>query len=128
MKVSRGFSLVEVIVSILIVGVMLILLLAVTHSNVLVRTAENQGIALSVARNKLEGLRSGGYAALPSSGTFPDSLISTLPALATTTLTVSVYNAKTKQVSVSVIWRDPGSSASSTVSLSTLITETGGLP
>lgn len=128
MNASRGFSLIEIVVSVFIVGVMLIMLQAVMHSGVLVRTSKSQGIALAIARNELESLRAGGYAALPPSGTFPDSLMNTLPPFATTTLTVSDYNAKTKQVSVSVVWRDAGSPASSTVSLSTLITQTGSLP
>ena len=128
MKAPRGFSLVEISVSIFIIGVMLIMLQAIMHSGALVRISKSQGIALAIAHNKLENVRAGGYAALPPSGTFSDSLMSTLPPLATTTLTVSVYNAKTKQVSVSVVWRDSGATASSTVSLSTLITQTGGLP
>lgn len=128
MNSARGFSLIEVIVSIFIVGVILLMVQAVARSSVLVRTSKNQGIALAIARNELEGLRAGGYATLPSSGSFSDSLLSALPSAATTTLAVSAYNAKTAQVTVSVVWRDPGSAASSTVSLSTLITQTGGLP
>ncbi len=107
---------------------MLLLLQAVIRSSVLVRTSKNQGIALAIARNELESLRIGGYATLPSSGSFLDSLVGTLSPFATTTLTVSAYNAKTKQVTVNVIWRDSGSTSSSTVSLGTLITQTGGLP
>lgn len=128
MKVFRGFSFIEVIVSIFIVSVILLLLQAVIQSSILIRTSKSQGIALSIARNKLEDLRTSGYVTLPGNGSFSDSLLGTLPTAATTTLTVSVYNAKTKHVSVSVIWLEPGSTASSTVSLSTLITQTGGLP
>ncbi|MBU6388799.1 prepilin-type N-terminal cleavage/methylation domain-containing protein [Patescibacteria group bacterium] len=128
MPPSRGFSLIEVTVSIFLMGVILVMFQAIIHSSVLVRTSKSQGIALSIARNELEILRAGGYAALPSSGSFADSLMSTLPAGATSTLAVSAYNAKTKQVVVSVVWLDPGATASSTVSLSTLITQTGGLP
>lgn len=128
MNASRGFSLIEISVSIFVVGVMLLMLQSVVHSGALVRMSKSQGIALAIARNKLENVRVGGYATLPPSGTFSDSLMSALPPLATTTLTVSVYNAQTKQVSVSVVWRDSGATASSTVSLSTLITQTGGLP
>ena len=124
----RGFSLIEVTVSIFIVGVMLLLLQAILQSGTLIRISRHQSIALSIAQNKLESLRADGYTTLPSSGTFSDSLISMLPVAATTTLTVSVYNTETKLVSASVVWRDPGSPASSTVSLSTLITEAGGLP
>lgn len=128
MTVSRGFTLIEVIVSLFVMGALLLLLQAVIGSGVPVRISKNQGIALAIARNELESVRAGGYAALPSSGFFSDSLAGTLPQAATTTLTVSAYNAKTKQVIVSVTWRDPGSAASSTVSLATLITQTGGLP
>ncbi|MCX6786961.1 MAG: prepilin-type N-terminal cleavage/methylation domain-containing protein [Candidatus Kaiserbacteria bacterium] len=126
-RFHRGFSFIEVIVALFIVSVMLLLLQAVVQSSVLVRTSKNQGIALAIARNELESLRAGGYAALPSSGSFPNELLGTLPPAATTTRTVSVYNAKTKQITVSVVWLDAGSLASSTVSLSTLITQTGGL-
>ncbi len=124
----RGFSLIEVIVSIFIMGVMLLLLQAVLRAGTLTQTSKNQGIALSIARNELEILRTGGYSALPPSGSFADSLLNTLPGVATTTLAVSAYNARTAQVTASVIWMDPGSTASSTVSLETLITQTGGLP
>lgn len=123
----RGFGLVEVIVSIFIIGVMLILLQAVIRSGTLVRNSKNQGIALAIARNKIENLRLGGYSSIPSGGSFYDPLLDSLPRAATTTLSVSAYNAKTKQVSISIIWLDSGSAASSTVSLSTLITQTGGL-
>lgn len=127
MNPPRGFSFIEIIVSLFIMSVILILLQAVIQSGALARSAKGQGVALAIARNKLEVLRAGGYAALPPSGTFSDSLLSTLPQ-ATTTLAVSTYNAQTKQVVVSVIWQDQGLTASSTVSLTTLITQTGGLP
>ena len=126
-RLHRGFSLIEIIISIAILSSLLVLLQATIRSNVLVRSSKSDGIALSIARNKLERVRAGGYATIPASGPFADDLLSTLPQ-ATTTLTVSTYNAKTKQVTVQVIWKDAGSAASSTVSLSTLITETGGLP
>ncbi|OYV63687.1 MAG: hypothetical protein B7X03_00810 [Parcubacteria group bacterium 21-58-10] len=123
-----GFTLIEVIVSIFILGILLMLLQSVIQSSVLVRTSKNESIALSIARNEIESVRAGGYTALPVSGPFSDSLLSTLPPAATATLTVSAYNAKTAHVTASVVWQDAGARASSTVSLSTLITQTGGLP
>lgn len=124
----RGFTLVEVTVAIFIVAVMLLLLVAVIHSSTLVRISSNQGTALAIVRNKAESLRIAGYNSIPASGPFFDSLLATMPAFATTTFSVSAYNAKTKQVTVGVTWRDPGAAASTTVSLSTLVTQTGGLP
>lgn len=128
MNGSRGFALVEVVVSILVVGAIILLMHAVILSGSLVKSSKNQNIALSIVRSKLEALRAGGYAALPANGPFTDSLLATLPQAATTTLTVATYDAKTKRVTVNVIWRDPNAAASSTVSLDTLITQTGGLP
>lgn len=125
---TRGFSLIEVMVSILIIGAILIMVQAVARSSVLVRTSKNQAVALSIVRTELEKVRAGGYAALPASGPFTDSLLSSLPPASTAALTVSAYNAKTAQVTAAVTWKDPGATASSTVSLGTLITQTGGLP
>lgn len=127
MRTFRGFTFIEVIVAIFFVGITLIVLQSIIQSSVLVRTARDQGIALAIVRNELESLRMNGYASLPTSGSFSDSLAGTLPN-ATTTLVVSDYNAKTKQVTASVVWRETGSAASSTVSLSTLITQAGGPP
>lgn len=128
MKASRGFTLVEVIISVFMLGVMLIMLQAVLHSATLIRISKNQGIALSIAKNELEYARSLGYASLPTYTTFRNTLMSTLPQAATTTFTVSIYNPKAKQITVSVIWLDPGSTASSTITLSTIVAQTGGLP
>lgn len=127
MRLSRGFSLIEITVSIFIVGIVLLLLQAVLQSSILVRTTKSQGIALTIARNELELLRANGYALLPTTNSFSSDLLSSLPS-ATTTLSVTTYNPTTKKVTVSVIWLEPGSAASSTVSLSTLIPQTGGLP
>ncbi|MFA6408249.1 MAG: prepilin-type N-terminal cleavage/methylation domain-containing protein [Candidatus Paceibacterota bacterium] len=127
MRAYRGFSLIEIIISIFIIGIMLVLLQAVIRGGSLARAAQNQGIALSIAQGEIESLRASGYDNLPSSGTFTDSLLDTLP-IATASLSVSDYNDKTKQVTVNVLWQNSGFTASSTVSLSTLITQTGGLP
>jgi prepilin-type N-terminal cleavage/methylation domain-containing protein len=128
MPTNRGFSLIEVLVSLLIVSSMLVLFQGVLRNSVLVKTARNQEIALAIARSEIESLRIGGYTVLPLSGSFSDSLLSELPPGATATLSVTTYNAKTKKVEVSVLWTDSGSPNPNTVSLSTLITEIGGLP
>ncbi len=127
MHSPRGFTLIEVIVSIFFVGIALIILQSIIRSDVLVQTSKDEGIALAIASDELEKLRINGYTSLPPSGSFSTSLMSTLPS-ATTTLVVNVYNAGTDQVTASVLWQEPGLTASSTISLSTLITQTGGIP
>lgn len=123
----RGFSLLEVVVSVFIIGMMLLLLQAIARSGALIHNSRNKTVALTIARNEIDVLRSGGYAALPSQTTFYDALVSSLPS-ATTTLSITAYNTTTKQVVVGVRWQEPGLTASSSLSLTTLITQNGGLP
>jgi prepilin-type N-terminal cleavage/methylation domain-containing protein len=121
----RGFTLIEVLVTIAIIGAMLVTSQAIRLGAPLVLAAKNQDLALKIAQHEVELLRAGGYSNLPPSGTFSDTLLASLPSGAGT-LTVSTYNPKTKQIVVAVSWSEKGSARS--VSLTTLITEIGGLP
>ena len=120
---TRGFSFIEVLVAISIIGLVGALSSTLINSALLSRSTSYQNMALT---NELEKLRNDGYAALPTTGSFTDSLMSTLPS-GSGTATVSTYDAKTKEVAVSVSWQD-SSGAVQSVALTTLMTETGGLP
>lgn len=122
---TRGFTLVEVTVSIFVIGVMLVASATLLRGVPASRLTLDQNIALAVAQNKLETLRAGGYAALPTTSTFVDTALSAL-ASSTGNITVTAYNSKTKKVDVSVSWREADATAHS-IALTTLITETGGL-
>lgn len=122
-----GLTLIEILVSIGILGVMLILFQAVLSGSNLSSFAKNQGLALSVAETKLESLRQGGYAALPASGPFSASDLSLLPG-GSGTLSITDYDAATKRVTVTVSWLGHQSTTPFTLSIDTLITKTGGLP
>ena len=121
-----GSSLIEVLVTLFIVGVMVVFYQAASRSALLTRIAKDEDLALRIATHELEGLRAGGYMSLPASGSFSDSLLSNL-ASSSAAMNVSDYNTKTKQVTVTVSWTESGSSGAHSVSLSTLITQTGGL-
>jgi len=121
-----GFSFIEVVVSIFVMSMMLFLFQAMLRSAGLIVSTRNQDAALTIARNEIEKLRAGGYSSVPSSGSFTNDLLATLPS-GSATLTTSDYNTKTKQVTTTVSWQERNVAASSSVSLSTLITQVGGL-
>jgi prepilin-type N-terminal cleavage/methylation domain-containing protein len=120
----RGFTLVEVVISIGIIA-----LVGVATATLLMRTdlytkeIQFQEIGLRVAHNQLEILRAGGFDALPASGPFSNSLLTLLPAGAGT-VAVTTVDTKTKQVVVTVSWRKPFSSAVTPgATLSTLVAQ-----
>ncbi len=89
------------------------------------RDAAYENAASHIANSKLSELRAAGYDALPASGAFSDSGLATLPDGQAST-TITVWNAKTKQVVAGVSWRSSNGSTR-VVSLATLITQVGGL-
>ena len=124
-RTAAGFTLIEIMVTIAILGSLVALYAAVLSTASLTTESRHQDTALRIAQQEMENLRATGYAALPASGTFSDPLLSDLPSGSAST-TVSVYNAKTKRVVVQVAWLEKGTSLR-LVSLATLITEVGGL-
>lgn len=124
-KYDRGFTIVEVAVTILLIGVAASLF-AVAHNTLSVtRNLSYDDVALRIASTELESLRASGYGALPASGSFASPLLSELPNGSAST-SITVLNAKTKQVIVQVGWLQAGQ-VPRTLELATLITETGGL-
>lgn len=126
MRTSRGFSLIEVTIAIAIIGTMIvatgILLQRIPMSG---REVRDQDLSLKIARNEIEILRATGYAALPASGSFTDTLLGSLTS-GSGALSITDFNTKTKRVEVSVSWQGTGAVARS-VSLTTLITQDSGL-
>jgi len=125
-KSRQGFSIVEVMITLFIIGTVLVLYQAAAGTIRFVRVANHQEIALAIANNKIETLRSGGFGNLPESGSFSDPQLGSLPD-GTAALDISSLNDDTKEVSVSVEWREFESMPAKSVSLDTLITKTGGL-
>lgn len=122
----KGFSLIEVVVSLFVIGVVILLASAMLTATPLSRHAKYQGIAVSIAGNELESLRNLGYDSIPASGTFSDPLMSSLPA-GSGAIAVSDYNNKTKAVTVTVSWVETGQASTTSVALTTLVTSIGGL-
>jgi prepilin-type N-terminal cleavage/methylation domain-containing protein len=123
---NSGFSLVEVLVTLFIIALILVLYQQSMGKVRLIGYADDQETALRVANNKIEELRSGGYAALPSSGSFSDSQLNTI-ANSSAAMTITDFNADTKKVVITIEWRQSAGYPLRSVSLTTLITKTGGL-
>jgi prepilin-type N-terminal cleavage/methylation domain-containing protein len=123
---NSGFSLLEVLVTLFFIGLILVLYQSALGKLRLIRYVENEEIALRVASNKIENLRAGGYDALPSSGSFSDSQLNALSS-SSANMTITDFNATTKTVVITIEWQQPPSMSVKNVSLTTLITKTGGL-
>lgn len=121
-----GFSLLEVLVAVFLIGVIFVMYSAAMKNVSLNRNAKAQEIALRIASTKMEVLRDAGYGSLPASGSFADSQLASIPS-GSASLAVLDFNAETKQVTVTVSWTEPSIGGGRNVVLSTLITVTGGL-
>lgn len=121
----RGFALVEVVVSILVIGLMIVASASLLHGVPASRLTLDQSIALSIAQNKMGALRDAGYAALPASGTFSDSALASL-ASSTGSIATSDFSSTTKRIDVSVAWIEKDASPRS-ITLTTLMAQIGGL-
>lgn len=124
-KSDKGFALIEVLVSIFILGIMSVASATLLNGGSARRVTLDGSTALMIAKNEIETIRAGGYAAVPVSGPFANPALANLSS-GTGTLVTSQYDAGIKQVAVEVTWTEPDSTVH-TVSLTTLITENGGL-
>jgi len=125
MSNKKGFTLLEVVISIAIIAGLFMLYIAVIGNIYLAKTVRQKDIALKIASHKIEELRANGYDSLPATGSFSDNNLSSLNS-GTGSMTISDYNSSTKQVQVTVSWKD-FSGDNQSVSLSTLIVQSGGL-
>ena len=113
------------LISVFILSVTVVFVTLMTGTIAVSRDSAHAHSAFRIANNKLDELRAGGYAALPSGGPFSDPGLVDLPQGSAST-TITVWNGETKKVVASVSWLGAGSTTRA-VSLTTLITETGGL-
>ena len=109
-----------------IISMMLLLFQAMLNSSTIVVSTRNQDLALTIVKNEIGDLRAKGYDELPTSGTFSDDLLDELPS-GSASLSVGEHNSKTKYVTATVSWQERNKETLSSISISTLITQIGGL-
>ncbi len=122
---QSGISIVEIIIAVALLLVIALLYQGTANNLTLTRESDNEELALRIAQNKIDALRQGGYAALPSTGSFSSADLSQLPS-GSGSLTVTDFSATVKQVVVTVQWKSPRS-GNQTVTLTTAIANNGGL-
>lgn len=123
-KSISGFSILEVLITLFIIGVVLVIYGAASNTVLLNRNSNNSDLAHYIAVSEMEDLRNLGYDNLPVSGVFSHSLLGKLPE-ASATLTVSSYNSDTKEVTVTITWKDPRALNIRNVTFTTLINKYG---
>jgi prepilin-type N-terminal cleavage/methylation domain-containing protein len=125
-KTHKGFTLIEMLVTIWILLLMLVVIGGLVSAFPLLRFSKHQDLALKIATTEIDALRALGYDSLPASGSISSSLLSALPSGAGAR-TVTDINDATKEVHVAVSWVETSGNAHEVV-LTTFITEVGGLP
>lgn len=123
-KTQSGFSIIEVVVTLFIIGLTLVLLQMSANSVVLNKQARCKEIATRIADQKMQSIRITDFDSIPSTGTFNDPLMSSIPGGAGN-ITVTDVNDTLKDVTVRVTWNNSRSNGNNSVELQTYITEGG---
>ncbi|MBX4191383.1 MAG: prepilin-type N-terminal cleavage/methylation domain-containing protein [Candidatus Doudnabacteria bacterium] len=123
-KKQNGFSLIEVTITLLLVGVIFVLYASALNVVAVTRKLRYENIAYHIANKEIEILRNTSYEDLPSSGSISDTLLAGLPSGGGTyTIADHASMSNMKEVTVSVVWADP---VSKEVRIKTLM-GTGGI-
>ncbi len=122
--IQNGFTLIEVLVTVFLIGVSLVLYEATSKTVVTNRMNRYRESALRIADKKMQSLRTTSFASLPSTGSFTDSQMSEIPNGAGN-ITVTDLNSKTKDVKVTVTYLNQQTNQTQSVDLETYITQGG---
>ncbi|HMQ02112.1 MAG TPA: prepilin-type N-terminal cleavage/methylation domain-containing protein [Candidatus Doudnabacteria bacterium] len=121
---QNGFSIIEVMVSLLIIGTTLLLYTVISNSITLNKYNRYKEVALRSAETQLQVLRTTSYNSLPASGTFTNSQIQSLPEGAGA-MVIEEVSAGLSEATVTISWRSPASEAMQEISLSTFLSQHG---
>lgn len=123
-KTNSGSTIIEVVISLAIISATFVIFQATVNTIFLNRESEHRDLALRIAQTEIDNMRALSFANLPTSTSFSNPLLSSLPQ-SQASRTITTVNSQTKQVSALVSWREPTAKNTSTVNLTTLITQGG---
>jgi prepilin-type N-terminal cleavage/methylation domain-containing protein len=121
---QNGFSIIEALVAIFIVGIVLIIYAASSNLLLLNNNARHLELAQRIAISEMEDLRATSFNSLPSSGSFSSSLMSSLPGGSGRIVLTSLHSS-TKQITVTVNWNESSGKSTRSASFTTLKTKSG---
>ena len=114
----------EIVVTIFLISVTLALFYSTANSIILNRYGRYKEIALRIADKQVQTLRTTEFGFLPTSGSFTDPMMTSLPS-GQGSMTITEVNPSLKEVTVEVSWRGPDGTQTQEVSLHTYITYGG---
>lgn len=111
---NRGFSLVEVIIAIFLIGAMVVVIANIPQAVRLITLSKSESIVREVAAKKLEDMRLTGYENLPADGVsnFSDPKLSSLAGVSATSDVVVCPAAlcpggeAVKHITISISWNE----------------------
>lgn len=124
-KSARGFSMVEILISLAVLGLTVFLYFGLLNSFFWIAESRHRNLAVKIANKKIEELRSLPFDQLPPSGSFSDDLLNHLPQ-ASATLILSDYpqtSGAVKQAQININWLER--TLPKTIELDTLISSQG---
>jgi prepilin-type N-terminal cleavage/methylation domain-containing protein len=119
-KSQSGFTVIEVLIALFMIGVTVMLFQATANSVVLNKYGRYREIALRIADKKIQTVRTTAFASIPATGSFADPLLSTIPS-GTAVMTTTDINNNLKDVRIVITWRRPDNSSTQRVQLQTYI-------
>lgn len=124
LNAERGFSLLEIILSLFLIIAIGFLLFSVSGTLFTTRSSRLQQVASKIATKDIENLRNTQFASLPASGPFTDADLAKLPqSSASRIITDYSGNPKIKHVTLTINWVDKN--VSKNLTTDTLIYENG---
>ena len=126
-ETQTGFSLVEIIIALFLVGMIVIVISNLPNAVNLVTSSQSDSIIREVAAKKMEDIRLAGYDNLPENSTtaINDTRLNKLPGVAAHTVisdcpvSVCPGNEEVKQVQITISWNENGEAK--TYQLETLV-------